>query len=83
MPICTNTPSALQKHPILNVVQSGFGWGHTTQDPCIATFDDWMQALDEGKVVGSVRLDLSKAFDAISHPIMCCKLACYEVLAES
>ena len=27
-------------------------------------------------------LDLSKAFDTISHPIMHCKLACYEVLAD-
>ncbi len=33
-------------------------------------------------MVGSVRLDLSKAFDTICHPIMCCKLACYEVLTD-
>ena len=61
---------------------TGFGPGHTTQDVLVATFDDWRQALDEGKVVGSVTLDLSKALDAISHPIMRCKLACYEVLAD-
>jgi len=64
------------------VAQSGFRLGHTTQDVLVATFDDWRQALDEGKVVGSVMLDLSKAFDTICHPIMCCKLACYEVLTD-
>ena len=72
----------LHKHSILNVAQSGFGPGHTTQDVLVATVGNWRQALDEGKVVGSVMLDPSKAFDIISHPIMRCKLACYEVLAD-
>ena len=40
--------------------------GHTAQDILVATVDDWRQALDEGKVVGSVTLDLSMAFDTIS-----------------
>ena len=40
----------LHKHSILNVAQSGFGLGHTTQDVLVATVDDWRQALDEGKV---------------------------------
>ena len=72
----------LHKHSILNMAQSEFGLGHTTQDVLVATVDNWRQALDEGKVVGSVMLDRSKAFDMICHPIMGCKLACYEVLAE-
>ena len=50
----------LHKHSILNMAQSGFGQGHTTQDVLVATVDDWRQALDEGKVVGSVMLDPSK-----------------------
>ena len=72
----------LHKHSILNVAQSGFKPGHTTQDVLVATVDDRRQALDEGKVVGSVMLDLSKAFDTISHPTMRCKLDCYGVLAD-
>ena len=40
----------LHKHSILNVAQSGFGLGHTTEDVLVATVDDWRQALDEGKV---------------------------------
>ena len=72
----------LHKHSILNVAQSGFCPGHATQDVLVATVDDWRQSLDEGKVVGSVMLDLSKAFDTISHSIMHSKLACYGVLAD-
>ena len=60
----------------------GFRTEHTTQDVLVATVDDCRQALDEGKVVGSVMLDLSKAFDMISHSIMHCKLACYGALAD-
>ena len=64
------------------MAQSGFQLGHTTEDVLVATVDDWRQALDEGKVVGSVMVNLSKAFDMISHLIMHCKLACYGVLAD-
>ena len=38
----------LHNHSILNVAQSGFGPGHTTQDVLVATVDDWRQFLDEG-----------------------------------
>ena len=44
----------LQRHSILNVAQSGFRPHHTTQDVLVSTNDDWRQALDEDKLVGSI-----------------------------
>ena len=38
---------------------------HNTQDVLVSTIDDWKQALDEDKLVGSVMLDFSKAFDIL------------------
>ena len=36
--------------------------------------ESWRQDLDKGKTVGSVMLDLSKAFDLISHNLLLDKL---------
>ncbi len=58
----------LQKHSILHEAQSGFRPQHNTQDALVGKVDDWRQALDKDKLVGSVMVDLSKAFDTISHP---------------
>ena len=44
--------------------------------------DDWISAIDKNEVVGTVFLDLSKAFDLVDHSILIRTLAYYG-LAES
>ena len=49
------------------------------QDVILKTIDDWKLAMDKGKIVGTVMIDLSKVFDSIDHSFLLAKLSAYGV----
>ena len=51
----------LDSNKLLSDAQSGFRSKHCTQDVLLKCTDDWKTALDKGKVVGTVMIDLSEA----------------------
>ena len=69
----------LQHHGILHHAQSGFRPKHSTQDVLLKTVDDWQLSLSRNEVVGAVFVDLSKAFDSISHELLLQKLDRYGI----
>ena len=56
---------------------SAYRKGYSTQHVLIRLIEEWKQALDKGKFVGAVLMDLSKAFDCIPHDLLVAKLKAY------
>ena len=50
---------------------------HNVQHLLLKTIENWKKQLDNGKKVGVIFMDLSKAFDKISHSLLLGKLNAY------
>ncbi|KAI5728643.1 hypothetical protein M8J77_018974 [Diaphorina citri] len=66
--------SHLNRHNLLNPLQSGFRTGHSTCSALLKVSDDIQAAMDSGMATTLVLFDFSKAFDLVSHKILLLKL---------
>lgn len=55
----------------------GFRKGFSTQYALLHLLQSWQQALSNSEKVGTILMDLSKAFDCLSHELLIAKLAAY------
>ena len=51
--------------------QSVFRKNHSTLTCLLKITDDWYNGLDSGQMMGSVFIDLKKAFDTVDHGLLC------------
>ena len=56
---------------------TGFRKNHNTQHSLLKMLELWKEALDKGKSVDAIFMDLSKAFDALHHDLLIAKLEAY------
>ena len=71
--------SFIDKEDILYKFQFGFRKSHSTNHAIISLVEKVNQALDSGKVLVGIYLDLKKAFDTVDHKILVDKLFKYGI----
>ena len=61
----------------LNELLRGFRKAHSTQHALFRLIQKWQEELDSGGYVGTILMDLSKAYDCLSHDLLIVKLGAY------
>ena len=57
----------------------GFRKGHSTQHALLRLLHRWKSSLDRSEVMGTILMDLSKAYDCLPRDLLIAKLAAYGV----
>ena len=62
---------------ILSPYLSGFRKGYSTQYTLLEMIKNWKNCLDNSGIIGTILMDLSKAFDCLSHELLIAKMEAY------
>ena len=69
----------LNENNLLHKTQSGFRPHHSCETALNFMTDSWLNAIDDGKMIGVVLVDFKKAFDLVDHDILMSKLEFYGI----
>ena len=69
----------LEKNNLRSSRQFGFRNGKSTELAAALFFDDVHRAMDRGELTGAIFIDLSKAFETVSHSVLVSKLSAYGI----
>ena len=81
--VSDHSKNFLETNNLLFIMQSGFRAKHSGETALINTTENWITALNDGKLVGTLFLDLSKAFGLVNHKILLEKLLFYNLSSQA
>ena len=67
----------------LNKLLCGFRKAHSTQHSLSRLLQKWQKELDLDGIVGTILMDLSKAYDCLPHDLVIAKLEAYSLDTNS
>lgn len=73
----------INMHGLLHNTQSGFRQNHSCETALLSMVESWLDALDNGKLIGVLFIDFKKAFDLVDHEILLSKLQLYGLSKET
>ena len=63
----------------LNSLLCGFRKAHSTQHALFRLLQEWQNELDKSGFVGTILMDLSKAYDCLPHDLLIAKFEAYDI----
>ena len=66
-------------NPFLSKFLSAYRKSYRCESELLYLIEDWKGALDKNSVVGTVIMEVSKAFDLIPHDLLLVKLSAYGI----
>ena len=72
----------LDEHKLLSPNHHGSRQFHNTATALIQMYDQWIEELEDGKLVGIMMIDLSAAFDMVDHQLLLEKLKLFGLQEE-
>ena len=73
----------LKEYNLLHKTQSGFRSQHSCETSLVQMIDTWLNAMNNGKMIGVVLVDFKKASDLVDHQILLSKLKLYGIDGEA
>ena len=72
----------LDSNKLLSPNHHGSRHSHNTATALIQMYDQWIEEMEEGKLVGVMMIDLSAAFDMVDHQLLLKKLSLFGLKEE-
>ena len=72
----------LDAHKLLHPNHHGSRHSHNTATALIQMYDQWIDEMEDGKMVGLMMIDLSAAFDMVDHQLLLEKLSLFGLEGE-